>query len=1063
MVFFSLIVLISVLFYLNRSWIMERAVDYLNRSQPGEVRMDHINLIPFMGFPDVAVQLKNVSFYESSVSDNALYREPILSLNEIYVSLDVVDLIRGDIQVSRARLEDGNIRIEVYEDSVTNLEYALGIRFGEEDEREEKHGLPSINVDLKKLHLSNIQLVMHDRVREDHFHLMVNAVENRFSYLPELIETGIELDIDINSFNYQTIKLKEQRNIQLESDLSFDRMTNKLTIHPSILSLSGLSLEVWGSSELLEEITLDLGFRATNTGLDVLNYLLKGILNMDEIEQIGSGSIRLDGEVKGKMGRQLPVITVNGVADGIGFRIKPVEKNVTGISFRAFATNGEKPDMSEGILQVEEFSAIFPEGNIKGSFTAKNLVTPEVDIEVASDVELAGLEAMIASDVLKDLKGHVKLDGKIRGVMDREKDDFIGEGGDITAILRRVGFVMNQDTVERINGEIFVQENTIGTHGLDLDFNGNHMRLGARVDDLLLYLLGSARDVKAELALASDRLSTAKLFRDSSLVNLLGEEIEGLHFTAGARISKKELDAFIKKDSLPEMLLTLDSFGVRLPVYADISNLNASLKLGRDTLDLYHLNGMIGESGFGFSGRVVNYAALMNEDSGEVVNLEYHLASDRMRAEDLFTLREGFLLPETYRTEYLENFRLSGSFEAPVSGLLTEDSPLDLTLHISDLGWNFRYYPLAFDQFLIRVRKEGDQLFVDDFRGKVGESNLKMKASIRNITDSLENMEGNLVLESDLLDFNELLNYQDPDQLKDSARTDIARTDIARTDIARADSANTGTPPRLDQIDYPRFSFSVDIGELRYGANSIFGMKGSFRSSKEKILYLDHLVTSGQSGGTIAFNGQFNVSNPGAYTFITEVDIEQVNVNDLSFEMTSGEESYTLKENFAGLVSTKGMAEIFITPDLTFDISASTATFDVTVTDGELINFTPLQAAAKYLDNKDLNHIRFARLRNRFTLVDSRIIIPLMSVGSTAGQLLIEGEQGLDNSYLYLLRIPTWLVKDAAMSVLSGSENEQQEEQMYEMKMGKFLVMTLWSDGEVSEVKTGDKRDRYQP
>ncbi len=1046
--FLSLIVLISVLFYLNRSWIMERAVDYLNRSQPGEVRMDHINLIPFMGFPDVALQLKNVSFYESSVSENALYMEPILSLNEIYVSLDVVDLIRGDLIISRARLKDGNIRIVMYEDSVTNLEHALGIRFGEDDEREEEQELPSINVDLKKLQLSNIQLVMHDRVREDHFHLMVNSLENRFSYLPELIETGVELDIDINSFNYQTIKLEEQRNIQLESNLSFDRITNKLTIHPSALSLSGLLLEVWGSSELLEEITLDLGFRATNTGLDVLNYLLKGILNMDEIEQIGSGNIRLDGEIRGKLGRQLPVITVNGVCDGIGFRIKPIGKDVTGISFRAFASNGKKSDLSQAVLKVEEFRANFPEGNIKGRFTVRNMIAPEVDIEASSDLELAGLEAMIASDVLKDLKGHVKLDGKIRGVMDREKDDFIGEGGDITAVLRRVGFVMKQDTVEKINGEIFVQENTIGTRGLDLDFNGNHMRLGARADDLLLYLLGSARDVKAELALASDRLSTAKLFRDSSLVNLLGEEIEGLHFTAGARISKKELDAFIKKDSLPEMLLTLDSFGVRLPVYADISNLNASLKLGRDTLDLYHLNGMIGESGFRFSGRVINYAALMNEDSGEVVNLEYHLASDRMRAEDLFTLREGFLLPETYRTEYLENFRLSGSFEAPVSGLVTEGSPLDLTLHVSDLGWNFRYYPLAFDQFLIRMRKEGDQLFVDDFRGKVGESNLKMKASIGNITDSLENMEGNLVLESDLLDFNELLNYQNPDQLKDSAR---------------ADSANTGNPPRLDQIDYPRFSFSVDIGELRYGTNSIFGMKGSFRSSKEKILYLDHLVTSGQSGGTIAFNGQFNVSNPGAYTFITEVEIEQVNVNDLSFEMTSGEESYTLKENFAGLVSTKGMAEIFITPDLTFDISTSTATFDVTVTDGELINFTPLQAAAKYLDNKDLNHVRFARLRNRFTLVDSRIIIPLMSVGSTAGQLLIEGEQGLDNSYLYLLRIPTWLVKDAAISVLSGSENEQQEEQMYEMKMGKFLVMTLWSDGEVSEVKTGDKRDRYQP
>ena len=85
-----------------------------------------------------------------------------------------------------------------------------------------------------------------------------------------------------------------------------------------------------------------------------------------------------------------------------------------------------------------------------------------------------------------------------------------------------------------------------------------------------------------------------------------------------------------------------------------------------------------------------------------------------------------------------------------------------------------------------------------------------------------------------------------------------------------------------------------------------------------------------------------------------------------------------------------------------------------------------------------------------------------MNVESTVGQMLIEGEQRLDNSFLYLLRLPTWMVKGAAKSRLSSAEDEQEAEQIYEMKMGTFMKMTVWGEGEKSEVKLGDKRDKYQ-
>lgn len=238
-------------------------------------------------------------------------------------------------------------------------------------------------------------------------------------------------------------------------------------------------------------------------------------------------------------------------------------------------------------------------------------------------------------------------------------------------------------------------------------------------------------------------------------------------------------------------------------------------------------------------------------------------------------------------------------------------------------------------------------------------------------------------------------------------------------------------------------------------------MNGQLRSTKSKIFYLDRLIITSESRGQIEFNGQFSLANPRLYTFSAKLDLDNVNINDLDFEMQSGEETYTLKDNFEGYVTASGLAEIFITPDFKFDMANTTATFNVKITDGALRSFTPLEAAGKYLDNKDLEYVRFSTLRNSFTLIDSRIVIPLMNVESSIGQLLIEGEQGLDNSYLYLVRVPTWLVKGAAKSALTNAADKEEDDQIRKMQLGKFLRLTVWGDGEVSEVKLGDKREKY--
>jgi hypothetical protein len=299
----SLVLLLTLVFYLGRNFFMEKAVNYLNEQQPGEVQMGQMNLIPFLHFPDITLQLQSVDYYEQKIHPDSAAADPVISLDKIHVTLDALDLIRGSVMVSELKLEEGRIRLEVYEDSISNLEYALGIRFGENTKKDSTESNSSISVDLDAIDLSGILLELDHRVRGDRFILQVNQLESSFSYLTDLIQAEIELDVDIKQVKYLTINENGNRNFRLDGSILLNSSTKILEVKPSSLKVSGLDFETWGTYNYANIPSVDFTYRATNEGLEVLNFLFRGVLDLDEIEQIGNGTMQLKGEVKGSLGK----------------------------------------------------------------------------------------------------------------------------------------------------------------------------------------------------------------------------------------------------------------------------------------------------------------------------------------------------------------------------------------------------------------------------------------------------------------------------------------------------------------------------------------------------------------------------------------------------------------------------------------------------------------------------------------------------------------------------------------------------------------------------------------
>jgi len=274
-----------------------------------------------------------------------------------------------------------------------------------------------------------------------------------------------------------------------------------------------------------------------------------------------------------------------------------------------------------------------------------------------------------------------------------------------------------------------------------------------------------------------------------------------------------------------------------------------------------------------------------------------------------------------------------------------------------------------------------------------------------------------------------------------------------------------GTRRLFEQFEFPDLQLTRDVEESRVAGNRFKNLDGRIRLTPYKIIYLDSFSIRSASGGNMMVDGSFNVSDPELYTLSTRFEIDTVNVSDFNLQFAIEDSVYSLEDNFNGLLSTDGIAELFLNPDFSIDLDNSTAMFYVTLKDGRVRNFAPLHEVARYTGNKDLDNVKFGELNSgrSFTLLGGVVNIPLMSIESTLGLILIEGEQSLEGDFLYLVRVPTRLIRGTAWNVLSNQQRKTpaDDDEIQTMEAQKFARITVYGSGETVEVKMGDKRADY--
>ena len=167
-----------------------------------------------------------------------------------------------------------------------------------------------------------------------------------------------------------------------------------------------------------------------------------------------------------------------------------------------------------------------------------------------------------------------------------------------------------------------------------------------------------------------------------------------------------------------------------------------------------------------------------------------------------------------------------------------------------------------------------------------------------------------------------------------------------------------------------------------------------------------------------------------------------INIQQLFTSFNNFTQQFIIDKNVKGKLD--GTINFYAIWDSTlkFMPASMKAQADISISNGELIQFDPMLRLSKYIDVDELRHIRFKTLENVIHIDDRKVIIPEMAIHSTAFNIAVSGTHHFDNQFDYRMKV---LLSEVLFNKARKKRNEIDEFIMEENEKDKTTIPLIIS------------------
>ena len=1033
--------------------LVNLAISEVNKQLKGELIIGESSIALFKHFPHVSVGLYEGRF----MPDKSKNSPAILEFDQLFIGFSLSDIINEKYDIKKILLQGGRLDLVQEADGTLNLVEAQRREETPVNAVAESSSDSATVIELEKITVKQLNVSFVDKASGQKF---VSRIEDLSSSLKldsvqMALKVGGEMEVDI--FNSGDSVLFRDKRVLLNLVADYQLEPRLFDITDCSIKLEDASFNVRGYAHLND--TTEIDFRVKGDRQDF--NLFRAFLPVHVKEKLKpfeyDGKLHFDAQVSGKVAEGImPHINVEFGCEEAWFLNTGANKKVDQLGFKGHYSNGPENSLKTSELRILNISARPERGVFRGHFVLRDFTEPKALVKINSELELKFLGEFLGIPDLTQMTGQIKLDMDFKEVHDitlpEESLNKLKEGIQSKLIVEDLSFRIPgyPHAVREMNIHAAMKDGRVTVDSASLKIGESDLKFNGSISDVRAFLREREKAIKLTLNATSKQMVLANLLSyDTALARRWNEEVQGFNINLAFETTVKEL---LNPSPLPRGVFEMKNLRGKFKNYAHtVRDVGATLQINDTLLRLRDFTGIIDSSDINFKGRIINYHLWFDDIKTGKTQIAFDFKSSRFALRDVFGREIRKHLPRGYRREELNNvwlrakvdLRYDTSFrfaKAKVVNVTADLKKHNLKLHGISGGVKYGSRILSFDTL----------------RGKIGNSDfdINLKYYFKGIDRNNNQVANSLKFTSKFLDADEMSKY---DLAPKTGK--VVRDSTGRVVAVVPDSSHHAKAFNIFSIPFSEFGARVEIGKLKYNRLWLKDVHAEITMRKDQTITVDTLTLK-VAGGAVAMRGKFNGSNPEKIYFRSRIRFDQVDLEKMMLKLDHFGQDVVVNKNVKGRISGHIKSYVQVHPDLVPIMSNSRAEMTLSIYNGTLVDFAPMQAMAGYFKDKNLRLIRFDTLSNKLTFTNGVLDIPAMNINSSLGYIQMSGRQSLDLSMEYYVRVPMKMVTKVGFSALFNRKPEevdlnQVDEIEYIDKERKIAFMNLKVTGTPGKYEVG--------
>jgi AsmA protein len=639
----------------------------MNNSINGKISFTDISLSPLKHFPDIALKLADFSLVESKdlAKGDSL---PIFQFEDVYLSLDIIDLLSSRVNINKITFENGIANLVIYQDGMINLdkaikgvpkvkppEQALKKKPGQEkplpkQEKPIKAKPSEVNLNIDELIVSNVKLLFNNERTKNRLDIRIQELDTEFSIAKRQIEAVFDFNFILDTLIINNKPLFSNQNIVLESKLDVDMDSGFVKIKDGKFFIDKVRAEFYGTFDSKNDGNIDL--KLSGIGKDF--SLLSLFLSEKAMKNFKSADAQATASLKGKTYLQTPVADIKFSLIDASIVNPVTHRLIKNLNLKGSFNSGDSADFSQAILEVDTLYADFPDGSIKLSGEIKNFQSPEIDIGVFLDADVTGLNEVFKLKMIDKLTGKINLNEKVKGQYIPTEKKFKPDYNKGTIKFNDFGISIPKILkLDRVNGTIKRDNDIYFLNDLSIVYEDTDLLINGEIENIHYLFFDIEKEIAARLEIQSSVFDLPNfLIFDPYIKNSFPYRITDLNLIVDANTSTTKI---LNSISFPEFEFNFEKLSATIEKFLPPIKIKSGKFIISETQSDFNMN--FKEFKTEFLGGLFDFSAVYNSSA----KVPYHLKLDT-KFSKIFPSKISSTDSDTI-SKFLTG-RLTGSFSA---------------------------------------------------------------------------------------------------------------------------------------------------------------------------------------------------------------------------------------------------------------------------------------------------------------------------------------------------------------------------------------------------------------